>query len=85
MFVFVPVFLIVLLLGTVLYEMKRGRDTNTKLDELEAVLKRIEGKMVCTEVYDHTPPGCEPGGDKVPASKPERFHTIEDVGMQKEK
>jgi len=65
MFIFVPVFLVVLLLGTVLFEMKRDRDTKTKLDELEAVVKRIEEKMVCKEVYDHTPPGCEPGGDKI--------------------
>ena len=57
MFIFVPVFLVVLLLGMVLYEMKRDRDTKTKLDGLEAVLKRIEGKMVCKEVYDHTPGG----------------------------
>jgi len=35
---FFPVFLVVLLLGMVLYEMKRDRDTKTKLDELEAVV-----------------------------------------------
>lgn len=53
MFIFVSVFMVAVLVGMVLYEMKRDRDTRTKLDELEAVVKRIEEKMVCKEVWDH--------------------------------
>jgi len=52
-FIFVSVFMVAVLVGMVLYEMKRDRDTRTKLDELEAVVKRIEEKMVCKEVWDH--------------------------------